>query len=697
MKVIFIANSLYIGGPEIWCLTMAEGLVRAGHQVDILHLGQAVNPEIGQWAERVATVHHVKSRIYKDKNSVMWQDCRAILESMLPADVIVSWGHPMLKALCHSVDIPVVLCSHTAPSWTSQQTQLEQAASGATHFTAVSKTAKETYSEQLRQYVTVIENGVSLDRVAPSVPSDMQRAKWGIAADEVVALYVGRVAAIKRLDRFVLAIRALPANYKGVIVGGSADGTAEPGIHRLVQRYAAGRIRFLPTTTYLGDYLNAADCLVMTSETEAAPLVWYEALATGLPIVTTRHEFAKEFMQNRDNESGGWPVWMVKSDPLSIGQGIREATEKWDVETANNAKQGIWTDYSAPAFQWRWESYLHSVAMEWRNDKILRQREVQIGGVEPKNRLHVIWDRRGWAYFHRAEALAANAPDNWTVTCSGKPPSDLEAVDVVLGLPYGEMATYRNAVNAKNPAVILVAGVNIGPDRRPAEVGRVCALADAVIHNSEASYRARTTEGVVHGWVSNGVDTELFRPGASKTAEREDVALWCGSRYHAKLKGYPRLAALQKTVRIEERLVDSAKAPYSLPQMRDWYRTGKVFLVLSQSEGTPNPALEAAACGCVLVATPVGNMPELIRHYQNGFMFDSTDPTDDEVIEAIGAAIENAENWSNQMLTDIKSWDWSVRAPQYFQWFETLIAGRAGIAGALGMKPQNLPIQTAKS
>ena len=47
--------------------------------------------------------------------------------------------------------------------------------------------------------------------------------------------------------------------------------------------------------------------------------------------------------------------------------------------------------------------------------------------------------------------------------------------------------------------------------------------------------------------------------------------------------------------------------------MAAWYDTGTVYVVASQFEGTPNPALEAASAGCVVVSTPVGNMPELIR------------------------------------------------------------------------------------
>ncbi len=62
----------------------------------------------------------------------------------------------------------------------------------------------------------------------------------------------------------------------------------------------------------------------------------------------------------------------------------------------------------------------------------------------------------------------------------------------------------------------------------------------------------------------------------------------------------------------EERLRD-------VDEMRDFYQSLHVYVCASRSEGTPNPCLEAAACGLPVVTTPVGNMPEFVRDGVNGF------------------------------------------------------------------------------
>lgn len=58
----------------------------------------------------------------------------------------------------------------------------------------------------------------------------------------------------------------------------------------------------------------------------------------------------------------------------------------------------------------------------------------------------------------------------------------------------------------------------------------------------------------------------------------------------------------------------------SKEQMVDFYNKIHVLVVASKTDGTPNPALEAAACGVPIVTVPVGNMPEFIVDGYNGFM-----------------------------------------------------------------------------
>jgi glycosyltransferase involved in cell wall biosynthesis len=57
--------------------------------------------------------------------------------------------------------------------------------------------------------------------------------------------------------------------------------------------------------------------------------------------------------------------------------------------------------------------------------------------------------------------------------------------------------------------------------------------------------------------------------------------------------------------------------------MRDMYNNIHVYIVASSTDGTPNPALEAAACGRPIIANAIGNMPEFIIDGYNGFLVDT--------------------------------------------------------------------------
>jgi glycosyltransferase involved in cell wall biosynthesis len=50
-----------------------------------------------------------------------------------------------------------------------------------------------------------------------------------------------------------------------------------------------------------------------------------------------------------------------------------------------------------------------------------------------------------------------------------------------------------------------------------------------------------------------------------------------------------------------------------------------IFVLPSRSEALSNSLLEAMACGCCPVASRVGGNPELIRHGENGMLFEAGD------------------------------------------------------------------------
>jgi glycosyltransferase involved in cell wall biosynthesis len=71
------------------------------------------------------------------------------------------------------------------------------------------------------------------------------------------------------------------------------------------------------------------------------------------------------------------------------------------------------------------------------------------------------------------------------------------------------------------------------------------------------------------------------------------------------------------------------------------YRKASVLLLTSDFEGTPNVVLEAMASGVPIVATRVGDVPELLCEGERGCLATAGDV--DGLVSAIGSLLENPE------------------------------------------------------
>jgi hypothetical protein len=306
----------------------------------------------------------------------------------------------------------------------------------------------------------------------------------------------------------------------------------------------------------------------------------------------------------------------------------------------------------------------------------------------------IIYDVEGWAYHSRARALHTYAPQDTRVRLaefnrlSGTHEEQrtqlnqvlgTKAPDLILLLCQKEARYLSQALEQRNWPTLLVVSWNSGWPRLEDEYWALFAVADHVIVNNfdyweNSGMPERSTA------ISNGVDGEIFHITQIPETRRPRV-LWCGSKCHRTLKGYDELM-----VPLAERLrgdgidcdlqLTNSYSPEkrSQVQMADWYNSGTVLVCASESEGTPNTALEAAACGCTIVSTPVGNMLELIRDDENGYLVEREL---DSLYQGVQRALANYPRLSNQLQQDIAGWHWHRRSTDYFSLFHKLVTNGA--------------------
>jgi len=297
-------------------------------------------------------------------------------------------------------------------------------------------------------------------------------------------------------------------------------------------------------------------------------------------------------------------------------------------------------------------------------------------------RVHICYDVEGWCYHNRALAIQKYATEGMVVTIGSssialRAPLDY---DLVLQLCYGQTERMRRHRDRTAPNTTLVAGYNTGWGYRLEHFSYLQEHADHVVFNNTENWEKHGRPGRT-SCISNGVDRDIFRVTVPPS-ERAPRVLWTGSEFHKEnhdVKGYAGLLGpLAERLRgagiaTDYWLVNShGPERKTAGEMAAWYNTGTVYVVASEMEGTPNPALEMASCGGVVCSTRVGNMPELIEHGINGALVDRTL---DDLYAGLVLCCERYQEMAKAMEGRIRFWDWQYRAARYYALFRRLIDG----------------------
>ena len=201
-----------------------------------------------------------------------------------------------------------------------------------------------------RERIAVVRNGVDPARFPPAgrdAASSALRATLGFGADETIFLCVGSGFARKgvgALTRAAVRLARTGANFRVVVVG-----KGDPGPYRRILREggAEERVRFAGPVAGAADYLLGADAFVFPTIYEPFSNACLEAMAAGLPVITTAVNGVSEVI--RDGVSG-----LVVDDPMDDA-GIAERmarllsvdTRRRMGEEARRAAEGLTLERNA--------------------------------------------------------------------------------------------------------------------------------------------------------------------------------------------------------------------------------------------------------------------------------------------------------------------------------------------------------------
>jgi D-inositol-3-phosphate glycosyltransferase len=206
--------------------------------------------------------------------------------------------------------------------------------------------------------VTIVPPGVNIHHFYP-IPPDEAKAAIGIAPDEHMALFVGRIEPLKGVDTLIRAMAILKRDCKSfvcpdylVIIGGDPEGHPERDTDEMMRLQAlCAELGLDEIVLFLGKrgqdtlpyYYSAAEVVVMPSHYESFGMVALEAMACGTPVIASRVGGLAYLV--KDGETG---FFVPAQDPDALAEKLRLLF----VNHPLRAKMGEQAAAYARAFRW---------------------------------------------------------------------------------------------------------------------------------------------------------------------------------------------------------------------------------------------------------------------------------------------------------------------------------------------------------
>jgi glycosyltransferase involved in cell wall biosynthesis len=137
--------------------------------------------------------------------------------------------------------------------------------------------------------VEVIYNGIDLEVFQTSKDRDAARREMGVGPNDFVVVQVARLDYLKDHLTAIRAVGNVAARHPAVRLVLVGEGPEQAKIEAEVDRLQlAEHVRFLGLRKDVACLVPAADVFLLTSISEGIPLTLIEAMAAGIPVVSTR-------------------------------------------------------------------------------------------------------------------------------------------------------------------------------------------------------------------------------------------------------------------------------------------------------------------------------------------------------------------------------------------------------------------------
>jgi glycosyltransferase involved in cell wall biosynthesis len=294
IKVLHIVPILSPGGAERVSVHIVRGLNRYRYEAEVISLGRRMECDL----DRLIEEHGIKVQ-YLGKppgfDYRMYVRLHRVLKDCRP-DIIHTHIQVLRYALPSMLSLKCASLLHTVHNLAEREVEpgARWIQGYAFHNGVVPVAVAEEVARSVQrlygiQRCRVISNGIPTEYYArPQTPRSEWRAREGFRDNDVLFVCVARFAPQKNHELLLKAFAEGPAsdpNAHLILVG---EGALQERLEDQAKNLGlARRVHFLGLRTDIPDVLGATDVFVLSSDYEGSPLSVMEAMASGLPIVST--------------------------------------------------------------------------------------------------------------------------------------------------------------------------------------------------------------------------------------------------------------------------------------------------------------------------------------------------------------------------------------------------------------------------
>ncbi len=311
IKVLICINNLYVGGAQRQLQNQLPYFDQEKFEISVI----SFDAEEERTSTNIVFPPHIAYQHIRMRN--LWDMfgwVRSFKEiKKLRPDVIMTslfWANTIGRAMGILLRVPTIARYHNTIGYTScLQKRIDTFLSHYTkYFVSVSSEVATFMIRELptiRSRMHVIPNGIDLSKLNEEKSIECRNritAELNVESDATLLLTVGRLVRQKNHSLMLDGLAAIKEHYPKIMLCIVGEGGNLQELKGQAARLGiASNVRFIGHQDNVHPYYEAADVYISTSLVEGMSNTQLEALAHGLPIITTETGGVKELVEEGRN------------------------------------------------------------------------------------------------------------------------------------------------------------------------------------------------------------------------------------------------------------------------------------------------------------------------------------------------------------------------------------------------------------